>query len=137
MAAVDSITLLHVSDMQFGRNHRFGQLGAVDPDGSFDTLYQRLSDDLAGLKKDLGLTPQLVIASGDLAEWGLPKEFADVRQFLEKLPVLTPGVWPCAASGSCASMRFPTSRSWSGTRFRGPSPARSSSGSSSTPATGP
>src|SRR5262245_26570691 len=81
----DSITLLHVSDMQFGRNHRFGPLGALDPDASFDTLLQRLIDDLGALKKDHGLSPQLVVASGDLAEMGLPKEFEDARQLLVKL----------------------------------------------------
>jgi WD40 repeat protein/3',5'-cyclic AMP phosphodiesterase CpdA len=81
----DSVTLLHVSDMQFGRNHRFGRLGALDPDASFDTLLQRLTDDLEVLKKEPGLTPQIVVVSGDLAELGLPKEFEDARQFLMKL----------------------------------------------------
>jgi 3',5'-cyclic AMP phosphodiesterase CpdA len=81
----DSITLLHVSDMQFGRYHRFGRLGITGEDASFDTLFQRLSDDLAALRRDQGLTPQLVVVSGDLAEWGMPREFADARTFLEKL----------------------------------------------------
>ena len=79
------ITLLHVSDMQFGRNHRFGRLGAYDPDASFDTLLQRLTDDLDGLKQDHNLIPQIVVASGDLAEWGLPGEFEQAREFLDRV----------------------------------------------------
>ena len=82
---VQPITLLHVSDMQFGRYHRFGRLGAFDPDASFDTLIQRLTDDLDLLKRENQLVPQLVIVSGDLAEWGLPAEFNQAREFLVKL----------------------------------------------------
>ena len=61
--------------MQFGRYHRFGRLGTFDPDASFDTLIQRMTDDLDLLKRENQLVPQLVIVSGDLAEWGLPAEF--------------------------------------------------------------
>ena len=71
--------------MQFGRYHRFGRLGAFDPDASFDTLIRRLTDDLDLLKKDHQLAPQLVIVSGDLAEWGLPAEFNQAREFLVRL----------------------------------------------------
>ena len=46
------ITLLHLSDTQFGRNHRFGRLALPPPDDSFDTLLTRLGDDLGSLKKD-------------------------------------------------------------------------------------
>jgi hypothetical protein len=68
MTARESLTLLHVSDPQFGRNHRFGNLGLTEPDAKFDTLFQRLSDDLAVLEKQ-EVHPQLIIVSGDLAEW--------------------------------------------------------------------
>jgi len=81
----DSITLLHVSDMQFGRNHRFGNLGAPEPDAQFDTLFQRLSDDLALLEKDQGIKPDLIVVSGDLAEWAKKNEFADGLEFLLRL----------------------------------------------------
>lgn len=95
------ITLLHLSDTQFGRNHRFGRLSLPPPDDSFDTLLTRLGDDLQLLKKDYGLQPDLVVLSGDLAEGGLKREFDDVLQLVEglvnllKLPrdrvVLIPG----------------------------------------------
>jgi 3',5'-cyclic AMP phosphodiesterase CpdA len=85
MPAADAITLLHVSDVQFGRNHRFGRLGLPPPDDTFDSLFARLLDDLALLQRDQGLSPDLLVVSGDLAEWGMPQEFRDALHFLEQL----------------------------------------------------
>ena len=79
---MDAITLLHVSDPQFGRFHRFGNLGAADDD--LETLFGRLDVDLGKLQAQ-GVEPQLVVVSGDLAEWGLKSEFGDAQQFLERL----------------------------------------------------
>ena len=70
----DSITLLHVSDPQFGKNHRFAT----------SELFQRLSDDLKVLE-DEGVRPQVLVASGDLAEWGMKSEFRDALAFLVML----------------------------------------------------
>ena len=81
------ITLLHVSDTQFGRNHRFGSL-ALPPDDTFDTLLARLGDDLQCLEQKYGLRPDLLVLSGDLAAEGLPREFNDVLQFVEGLTQL-------------------------------------------------
>ena len=72
--------------MQFGRNHRFGRLGLPGADADFDTLLQRLTDDLASLRdSEHGLKPDLLVVSGDLAELGKKKEFDDAGVFLEKL----------------------------------------------------
>ena len=76
-----TITILHVSDMQFGRNHRFGRLGLGGADEKFDTLLKRLTDDLDKLRDEQGLNPDLVALTGDLAEWGKKKEFDDVYDF--------------------------------------------------------
>jgi hypothetical protein len=38
MASAPGVTLLHVSDTQFGRNHRFGRLSSEDLDETFDSL---------------------------------------------------------------------------------------------------
>ena len=82
----DSVTLLHISDMQFGRNHRFGRLGLPGTDAEFDTLLQRLTDDLASLRDgEHLLQPDLLVVSGDLAEWGKKSEFDDTSVFLERL----------------------------------------------------
>lgn len=80
-----SLTLLHLSDLQFGREHAFGGRARLPEDGRFDTLLQRLSDDLVALNRDEGLIPDVVIVTGDLAEWALPAELEDVRRFTEGL----------------------------------------------------
>src|SRR5712671_6820969 len=80
----DAITILHISDMQFGKFHRFAEKSG-NPPNPHDTLTTRLIDDLKFLTKQQGLTPELIICTGDLAEWGMPKEFADAFAFLAKL----------------------------------------------------
>ena len=72
-----TVTILHVSDLQFGIQHRFGRLGLGGADEPFDTLLKRLTDDLDGLRAEEGLEPDLVALTGDLAEWGKPKEYDD------------------------------------------------------------
>ena len=81
----DSVTLLHLSDTQFGRNRRFGNLRATADDGKFETLIKRLEIDLAQLKKDHGVIPDAIMVTGDLAEWGLKREFDDVPLLFDKL----------------------------------------------------
>ncbi len=82
---VSELTILHVSDPQFGRNHLFGGNGLTPADQAHDTLFQRLHDDLNRLAKDPGLRPDLMVVTGDLAEWGLRSEFEQVVQFLAAL----------------------------------------------------
>ena len=69
------ITLLHLSDLQFGRHHRFGP----------EELLKRLRDDLAVLRGEHGLCPDFVAVTGDLAEWGKKTEFDDAFAFLDGL----------------------------------------------------
>jgi WD40 repeat protein/3',5'-cyclic AMP phosphodiesterase CpdA len=75
-----AVTILHVSDMQFGRHHRF-----ADEGGGFDTLLRRLCDDLDLLRDQNGLAPDLIALTGDLAEWGMKREFEQVAAFAEGL----------------------------------------------------
>src|SRR4051812_46238857 len=79
------ITLLHLSDLQFGKNHRFARVALPGFVSSFDTLLVRLTDDLKILKRDHGLDPDLVVLTGDLAEWSLPSEYNDLEKFLTGL----------------------------------------------------
>ena len=61
-----SVTVLHVSDTQFGTYHRFD---------SSDSLSSHLIRDLATLRKD-GVPPiDLIILSGDIAERGKRTEY--------------------------------------------------------------
>lgn len=79
------LTVLHVSDPQFGVNHLFGGNGLTPADQAHDTLFQRLHDDLAGLAGEHGLRPDLMVVTGDLAEWGKRGEFDQVVEFLAAL----------------------------------------------------
>ncbi len=84
----DSVTLLHLSDMQFGRNHRFGNLRTGTDDDKFETLFKRLEIDLELLKTSHGVVPEGIVVTGDLAEKGMPKEFDDAFELLDKLSEL-------------------------------------------------
>ena len=82
---VDQLTVLHVSDPQFGRHHLFGGNGLTPADQAHDTLFRRLHDDLAGLADDHGLYPDLMVVTGDLAEWGLRTELEQAAEFVAAL----------------------------------------------------
>ena len=84
--AAGTVTVLHVSDPQFGKNHTvFGGNGLTTADQAHDTLFARLHTDLAGLEADQGLRPDLLVVTGDLAEWGRPDEFGEAFEFLGAL----------------------------------------------------
>ena len=69
-----SVTVLHVSDTQFGRYHRF------DPD---DSLAGYLIRDVAGLLEAGVPGPDLVVLSGDIAERSLRSEYDQATAFIE------------------------------------------------------
>src|ERR1022692_1730790 len=85
MVSGSMVTVLHVSDMQFGAMHRFGGDGVTAGDRHLGGLAARLLRDLAHLKDEYGLTVDLVVASGDLAEQARPTEFEQVHDFLVEL----------------------------------------------------
>ena len=82
---VSELTILHVSDPQFGREHLFGGNGLTSADRGHDSLFSRLHDDLSGLADAHDLRPDVMIVTGDLAEWGLRSEFEQVSDFLAAL----------------------------------------------------
>ena len=79
------LTVLHVSDTQFGAHHLFGGNGLTLADRAEDTLFRRLHRDLTQLADEHGLLPDLLVVTGDLAEWGLRSEFGQVGEFLGAL----------------------------------------------------
>ena len=81
----EAVTVLHLSDLQFGDQHLFGRDGLTTADQAYDTLVSRLIDDLAALDRDSGLRPDLVVVTGDLAESARPAEFREVGIFLAAL----------------------------------------------------
>ncbi|MDQ1295123.1 MAG: hypothetical protein QG608_3008, partial [Actinomycetota bacterium] len=83
-APAAELTVLHLSDLQFGRAHR-DVSGLTEADRAQDRLFARLHTDLAKLAGGRGLWPDLVVVTGDLAEGGLSSEFQQAQQFLEQL----------------------------------------------------
>ena len=79
------LTILHVSDPQFGKHHLFGGNGLTPADRTHDTLFRRLHDDLSLLADQHGVRPDLMVVTGDLAEWGMRSEFEQVTEFLAAL----------------------------------------------------
>ena len=78
------LTILHVSDTQFGKHHLFGGNGQI-PAEEEDALLTRLRQDLARLADEDELRPDLLVVTGDLAESGLRSEFARAARFLAGL----------------------------------------------------
>jgi HipA-like protein len=77
--AARAVTLLHLSDLQFGPHHRFDEAGALG------SLLERLRQDLDPLMQRDGLAPDLIVLTGDLTEGGKKSEFDQVLHFARKL----------------------------------------------------
>ena len=58
-----SLSILHLSDLHFGRQHRFEREG-------LSSLLSRIKDDLHERTVRFGLKSDLVVLSGDFAEYG-------------------------------------------------------------------
>ncbi|MCC6555920.1 MAG: metallophosphoesterase, partial [Polyangiaceae bacterium] len=80
--APSGLTLVHLSDLQFGRNHRFGRLGLASPDDTFDSLLSRVTTDFSLLSRESGLKPDAVVVTGDIAEHAKPSEYRDASSFV-------------------------------------------------------
>ena len=79
MANHPGLTLLHLSDLQFGPHHRF------EGPGSPGSLLSRLRDDLDRLRREEGLEPDLVLLTGDLTEYGLKSHFDPLLSWIALL----------------------------------------------------
>jgi 3',5'-cyclic AMP phosphodiesterase CpdA len=72
-----AVTVLHVSDTQFGAYHQFS---------ADDSLAGYLIRDVAGLIRDQRVPrPDLIVLSGDITERGKSGEFGQAREFLDLL----------------------------------------------------
>lgn len=70
------VSLLHVSDTQFGSKHIFENR---------EITLTRLYEDLKRLNLSGIRTPDVILVSGDIAESGMPEEYGDAFWFREKL----------------------------------------------------
>ena len=78
MSPARSVTLLHLSDMQFGAKHRFES-------GAPGSLLSRLREDFEEMRQRHGLMPDIILVTGDLVETGKPSEFKQFMRFAEAL----------------------------------------------------
>ncbi|MGK3965364.1 HipA N-terminal domain-containing protein [Sorangium sp. So ce118] len=83
MSKQKPITLLHLTDMQFGPHHRF------EGPTSAGSLLQRLRDDLERLREQEGIRPDLVMLTGDLTEYGMKSQFDQLLSFAHGLTEVT------------------------------------------------
>src|SRR5258708_2569679 len=82
---MEKLTILHLSDLQFGRHHRFASHDVEGTTGPTDRFFDTLKADLDHLAIEEAVRFDLVIVTGDLAEQGLPSEFKQAEQFLRAL----------------------------------------------------
>ena len=85
MGSKPALTILHLSDLQFGKNHLFGRTGLLPSDVDMDTLQHRIKEDLSYLIESYKLAPDLVVITGDISEWGRESEFKVARQFIDTI----------------------------------------------------
>jgi 3',5'-cyclic AMP phosphodiesterase CpdA len=87
MCAREVITVLHLSDIQFGKNHRFLRRDWPGIDNPYETLLIRLKEDLVDVRQQFGkdVSPDIIVVTGDLTETALPVEFKQANAFLEGL----------------------------------------------------
>lgn len=78
MAPVPAVTILHLSDLHFGRKHRFEREG-------LGSLLSRVCQDLDERAHRDGLRPDLVVLSGDFAEYGKREELDAAASFVSGL----------------------------------------------------
>ena len=79
MEEKNKVTILHLSDLQFGKNHRFGStLTSDDSRNNLDSLSVRLIDDVQELLKSHISAIDVVTITGDLTEMGKQSEFQEV-----------------------------------------------------------
>ena len=78
--SLPALTILHLSDLQFGRKHRYPK-----GKGSYNTLSAKLSADLDYLGKEHQVRPNAIVVTGDVAETSMPDEYQQAAEFLEQL----------------------------------------------------
>lgn len=84
------LTVLHLSDTQFGHNNMFGGNGGTAAAPlDYETLIAQLKDDLDGLRDGHGLSPDLIVVTGDLAEMGKPSELRQAMDFIGRIAAAT------------------------------------------------
>lgn len=78
------VTLLHLSDLQFGRHHT--NLGDREPlykdERSYGDELAKLQADVSRVKIAYDISPDFIVITGDIAEWSLKSEYQKANKFL-------------------------------------------------------
>lgn len=79
---IEDPIILHLSDIQFGKAHAFEDI----PPEKYDSLLSSLITDIERNYNNDGIQiPNLIVISGDLADWGMPKEYKMAKKLLTGL----------------------------------------------------
>jgi len=79
------VTILHLSDIQYGRHHvDKSSRPPLYPGNDYSNQFVKLCDDLKSLS-EIGIKIDFIVVSGDLTETGSIDEFLLVEKFLEDL----------------------------------------------------
>lgn len=79
LETISNPVIMHISDIQFGKAHAFEQ---TNPE-HYDSLLSSLLRDIErNYKRNDIPFPNLIVVSGDIAEWGMPSEFDAGEDFL-------------------------------------------------------
>lgn len=81
----ESPVILHMSDIQFGKHHRFGPRMRYEGEEAYNTLLAKTLEDLDKLRERYGVVPNIIVVTGDLAEWSRPDEYDEVSKYLSHL----------------------------------------------------
>ncbi|MCP4104861.1 MAG: SUMF1/EgtB/PvdO family nonheme iron enzyme [Desulfobacteraceae bacterium] len=78
-----SITILHLSDIQYGRHHvdKEGYRPPLYPDANYTPQLEKMKADLDILEKE-GIKPNFIAVTGDIAEWSFRNEYALAGKFI-------------------------------------------------------
>jgi formylglycine-generating enzyme required for sulfatase activity/3',5'-cyclic AMP phosphodiesterase CpdA len=77
------IQILHLSDIQYGRHHvdRDGGRKPLYADADYTPQLEKLTADL-DIIKNQGVRPELIVVTGDIAEWSRKKEYLAAEKFI-------------------------------------------------------
>ncbi|MCP4106309.1 MAG: SUMF1/EgtB/PvdO family nonheme iron enzyme [Desulfobacteraceae bacterium] len=77
------VTILHLSDIQYGRHHvdKEGSRSPLYPEADYTPQLEKMKADLDILKQG-DIIPNFIAVTGDIAEWSLRSEYALAARFL-------------------------------------------------------
>ncbi|HET8659652.1 MAG TPA: pentapeptide repeat-containing protein [Micromonosporaceae bacterium] len=79
------VSVLHLADLRFGIDHGVAGADVTGAGHRYGGPAGRLLEDLGRLREREGVTPDLVVVAGDIAQSAIPKEYEAAYAFLDDL----------------------------------------------------